>query len=80
MVTTNATTQQNFYVYTDDIHSEWSEPIYVDQGGIDPSLYFEDGKAFFMSNGCDDNGVNGYRKPFCMAGNRRTLFREPSSV
>lgn len=59
MVTTNNTTQQNFYVYTDDIHSEWSEPIYVDQGGIDPSLYFEDGKAFFMSNGCDDNGVNG---------------------
>lgn len=59
MVTTNNTTQQNFYVYTDDIHSEWSEPLYVDQGGIDPSLYFEDGKAFFMSNGCDDHGVNG---------------------
>ena len=43
MVTTNDTTHQNFYVYTDDIYGEWSEPIYVDQGGIDPSLYFEDG-------------------------------------
>lgn len=59
MVTTNDTTHQNFYVYTDDIYGEWSEPIYVDQGGIDPSLYFEDGKTYFMSNGADDNGVGG---------------------
>ena len=59
MVTTNDTTHQNFYVYTDDIYGEWSDPIYVDQGGIDPSLYFEDGKCYFMSNGCDDQGING---------------------
>ena len=25
--------------------------------GIDPDLYFEDGKVFFMSNGKDDNGL-----------------------
>ncbi|BCN31088.1 glycoside hydrolase family 43 protein [Anaeromicropila herbilytica] len=59
MVTTNDTTHQNFYVWTDDIHSEWSDPIFVDQGGIDPSLFFEDGKAYFMSNGADDEGVPG---------------------
>lgn len=59
MVTTNDTTHQNFYVYTDDIHGEWSEPIYVDQGGIDPSLYFEDGRTYFMSNGADDEGKGG---------------------
>lgn len=59
MVTTNDTTHQNFYVYTDDIYKEWSDPIYVAQGGIDPSLYFEDGHAYFMSNGCDDAGVGG---------------------
>ncbi len=59
MVTTNDTTHQNFYVYTDDIYGEWSEPIYVDQGGIDPSLYFEDGHTYFMSNGQDDNGEGG---------------------
>jgi len=56
MVTTNDTTHQNFYVYTDDIYGEWSEPVYVDQGGIDPSLYFEDGHTYFMSNGSDENG------------------------
>ena len=59
MVTTNDTTHQNFYVYTDDIYGEWSEPIYVDQGGIDPSLYFEDGHVYFMSNGTDDDGNGG---------------------
>lgn len=59
MTTTNDTTHQNFYVWTDDINGEWSEPIYVDQGGIDPSLYFENEKTYFMSNGSDDYGVSG---------------------
>ena len=59
MVTTNDTTHENFYVYTDDIYGEWSEPITVKQGGIDPSLYFENGRTFFISNGVDDNGING---------------------
>ncbi len=55
MVTTNATTHSNFYVYTDDIYGEWSEPILVDQDGIDPSLYFEEDRAYFMSNGMDES-------------------------
>lgn len=59
MVTTNDTTHQNFYVYTDDIHGEWSEPVYVEQGGIDPSLYFEADRVYFISNGCDDEGISG---------------------
>ncbi|MET3851708.1 glycoside hydrolase family 43 protein [Paenibacillus sp. OAE614] len=59
MTTTNDTTRQNFYVWTDDIYGEWSDPIGVDQGGIDPDLYFEDGKAYFMSNGVDDDGIGG---------------------
>lgn len=59
MTTTNDTTHQNFYVWTDDIYGEWSEPIFVDQSGIDPSLYFEDGKTYFMSNGADDEGKGG---------------------
>ena len=59
MVTTNDTTHRNFYVYTDDIYSEWSDPITVDQGGIDPSLLFDGGKTYFISNGCDDSGMGG---------------------
>lgn len=59
MVTNNNSTGRNFYVYTDDIYGEWSEPIEVDQDGIDPSLYFEDGRAYFISNGMDDEGKGG---------------------
>ncbi len=59
MTTTNNETGQNYYVSTSDIYGEWSEPIYVDQDGIDPSFYFEDGRAYFMSNGSDDDGVHG---------------------
>ncbi len=59
MVTTNTSVGKNFYVYTDDIHAEWSEPIFVEQDGIDPSLYFEDRKIYFMSNGTDDEGNGG---------------------
>lgn len=57
MVTNNNTTQENFYIYTDDIHGEWSDPITVDQGGIDPSLLFDDGHVYFISNGTDEHGV-----------------------
>ncbi|MDE7282864.1 MAG: glycoside hydrolase family 43 protein, partial [Lachnospiraceae bacterium] len=58
MVTTNVSIDKNFYVYTDDIYGEWSEPVYVEQGGIDPSLYFEGDRSFFISNGEDAQGVN----------------------
>lgn len=59
MTTTNDTTHQNFYIWTDDVYSEWSEPIFVDQGGIDPSLFFENDKVYFMSNEEDKNGKAG---------------------
>ncbi len=59
MVTTNDTTHENFYVYTDNIYGEWSDPIPVKQGGIDPSLYFENGRTFFISNGADVYGDGG---------------------
>ncbi len=50
MVTTNVTNGGHFYVYTDNPAGEWSEPIWVDQGGIDPSLFFDDdGKVYFTS-------------------------------
>jgi alpha-N-arabinofuranosidase len=56
MTTTNVTSGGNFYVYTDNIYGEWSEPVYVEQEGIDPSFYFENNRAYFMSNGHDKDG------------------------
>ena len=56
MVTTNVTHHGNFYVWTEDPTGEWSEPLPVDQGGIDPSLLFdEDGTVYFTSTG--DRGI-----------------------
>ena len=55
MVTTNTTRGGNFYVWTDDPAGEWSEPIYVRQGGIDPSLLFADGKVYFTSTGAAED-------------------------
>lgn len=55
MVTTNTSGIQNFFVYTDNIYGEWSEPISVEQDGIDPSLYFENDRTYFISNGNDEN-------------------------
>ena len=59
VVVTNTSGGGNFYLYTDDINGEWSEPIKVNRGGIDPSLMFDGEKNYFMSNGEDDNGENG---------------------
>lgn len=57
MVTTNVSGIQNFYVWTDDIYGSWSDIIPVEQDGIDPSLYFEGDKTYFMSNHSDENGI-----------------------
>lgn len=57
MTTTNVTGGGNFIVHTKDPAGEWSEPVWVDQGGIDPSLLFdEDGKVYYTTAGNDKNG------------------------
>ncbi|MGB8451524.1 MAG: glycoside hydrolase family 43 protein [Anaerocolumna sp.] len=57
MVTTNVSGKGNFIVHTGDIKKGWSEPVWVDQGGIDPSLLFDDdGKVYFVSSCSDKNG------------------------
>lgn len=59
MVTNNNSTNRNFYVYTDDIYGEWSDPIEIDMDGIDPSILFDDDHAYFITNGTDDDGEAG---------------------
>lgn len=38
MITTNVSGKGHFIVYTTDPGGKWSNPVYVDQCGIDPSL------------------------------------------
>lgn len=60
MVTTNVSGIGNFYVRSQNAEGPWSETIAVAQGGIDPSLFFdEDGKVYFQSvqNGAQGEGI-----------------------
>ncbi len=50
MITTNVSDKGNFIVHTTDPRGEWSEPVWLKQEGIDPSLYFEGGKCYLVSN------------------------------
>ena len=50
MITTNVSSKGNFIVYTTNPAGEWSDPVWLKQQGIDPSLFFEDGKCYMTSN------------------------------
>lgn len=50
MVTTNITNGGNFFVTTKDPRKGWSEPVFLQQQGIDPSFYFEKGTCYMLSN------------------------------
>lgn len=50
MITTNVTNGGNFFVTATSPYGPWSDPIFVKEGWIDPSLYFEDGKCYVTSN------------------------------
>lgn len=52
MVTTLVAGGGHFYVWTDDPAGEWSDPSWLEQDGIDPSLFFDDdGKVYLTSTG-----------------------------
>ena len=53
MITTNCSDKGNFIVHASNPAGPWSDPIWLKQGGIDPSLYFEDGKCYLVSNPAD---------------------------
>lgn len=46
---------KHLYVWTDDPAGEWSEPIWIDQSGIDPDLFQDtDGRTYFLRNNIFD--------------------------
>lgn len=57
VVSTNVSGMGNFLVWTDDISGPWSDPLPIDQDGIDPSLYFEEDRVYFMSNHGEPDGT-----------------------
>ncbi len=63
MVTTNEFEGRgfrHFLVQAEDPAGPWSEPVWLDQGGIDPSLFFDDdGTVYFTANGTGWAAVRG---------------------
>ena len=56
MITTNVTWKGNFVVHSENIEGPWSEPAWIDQGGIDPSLMWDDdGTCYYCSTGRIDD-------------------------
>ena len=47
----------NFIVHATDPAAAWSKPVLVSVGGIDPSLFFEDGRAYYCTNESLHSGI-----------------------
>ncbi|WP_151737543.1 glycoside hydrolase family 43 protein ['Paenibacillus yunnanensis' Narsing Rao et al. 2020] len=61
MTTTNVSGRGNFYVYTEDPRGEWSDPVYVDQPGIDPDLFFDEDGSVYYTTAHDAMGQGAYQ-------------------
>lgn len=59
MTTTNMNGYGNFYVYTKDPYGDWSEPIWISMGGIDPSFTFDGDKVYYTTNQSAPDGSVG---------------------
>lgn len=57
MTTTNVTGGGNFYVTTTDPAREWSEPVWVDFPGIDPSFLFDDDGKVYLAGPSEGVGI-----------------------
>lgn len=45
----------NFIISSKDPAKDWSDPVWVNFSGIDPSLFFEDGNAYYCANDYSTN-------------------------
>lgn len=56
----NPSDQRPFLITTNDIFSSnWSQPIYFDQTGIDPDLFFDDDGRVYLSTALPENAPAG---------------------
>lgn len=63
MITTLVDTGGNFYVTAKNPAGPWSDPIWVDHAGIDPSLFFDDdGAVYYTRHEGEGNGYIGQAK------------------
>ena len=46
----------NFIIYADDPRGEWSDPVWVEMDGIDPSMLFDNGRMYYCANDYGSRG------------------------
>ena len=65
MITTNTHQGGNFLVTAENILGPWSEPVWIDHDGIDPSLFWDDdGKVYYTGTcilGSDPQGIGQFQ-------------------
>ncbi len=49
-ITATFSANGNFNIKSDDPRGQWSDPVWVEMDGIDPSIFFEDGKCYYCAN------------------------------
>ena len=59
MTTTNVSHKGHLIVHTSDIYGKWSKPVWIDQGGIDPTLLFDGEDVYFASTSRDKDDRDG---------------------
>ncbi|HEX4350634.1 MAG TPA: glycoside hydrolase family 43 protein [Verrucomicrobiae bacterium] len=75
----------NFYVTTTNIAGPWSEPVWLDKAGIDPSLCFDDdGKVYYTRQVDGEHGYSGQQtlnlQTGKLEGERKELWRGTGGV
>lgn len=56
MITTNMNRYRNYYVWAEKPEGPWSDPVWIEWSGIDPSLFFDDDGRVYIS------GTNSFQK------------------
>lgn len=81
----------NYLVTTEDLHADWSDPVWLNSTGFDPSLFHDnDGRKWLLNRDCD---TRGYLEPRggilmreydeqkqCLAGPEYRIYRDPDGI
>lgn len=59
LAVTNVSDRGNFIIHTEHINGEWSDPVWVAQDGIDPSLLFDDDGTVYFCTASFEEGNTG---------------------
>lgn len=85
MITTHVGGNGNFYVTATNAAGPWSEPVWLDREGIDPSLFFdEDGKVYYTRQVDGERGYSGQQllnlETGKLEGERKELWRGTGGI